>query len=463
MAVAGLPFVGARIIAQPVFVVAVAERRVAAITAGQVGKCHALALQRAPPAAPPTPPSRPHRSVARASALIDIAIDVEVHRNDATDGVADPFHPVGREVGVAGGVRRRDVPAGLAGALGRGLLVVAVAATKGRWRLGRGAVGVSPRRCSQGRQSAPREPSHRAEQGTLHCVGILDIEGLVHDVAGGLLVAPRTSPMALLKTQVRVEDRAQLREHSITYGRHWGGAVKEAAKLRGMAMHVQKHVDAFVGSARSDVSDVLLQGVDDRVDNWVRVVPHSVRVDAGEGAPRVAMNDAVDVDHRHDMEYVCLPKGAGGWRWPKDELKEALDGPRPDHFAGMLSRDDDNHRQADALPPLTFSLPLRPRVRFHAGAFRCHSPEVNVTLVGSYVLRDHQEWHWQLPDGPAQLRAHIMRFGRCVAIQLGEEPRHHGVCVRREGSKVYFVVRERHTVRPRQRVLVRSAAVAAPA
>mmetsp|Transcript_55758 Transcript_55758/g.145420 ORF Transcript_55758/g.145420 Transcript_55758/m.145420 type:complete len:222 (-) Transcript_55758:92-757(-) len=170
------------------------------------------------------------------------------------------------------------------------------------------------RDCARG---AGRVEAHRREQGALHGVGVLDAQLLVHDVTGSLSVTPGASPVALVESNVPGCNRAQLWEDCIGYRCRGVRAVEEAAELGRVPMEVQKELDALASAALSDAAQVVLQCVNHWVYDRVRIMPNPVRIHACQSAARVAVHDAVNIDHGHHVEDVSLPQTLRSWGRPQ--------------------------------------------------------------------------------------------------------------------------------------------------
>lgn len=70
-------------------------------------------------------------------------------------------------------------------------------------------------------------------------------------------------------------------------------------------MHVYEELQA-VGASLCQLVEPSFDGVDYRVEDWIRVTPSPVGIVPCVCAPRVAIHDAIHVDHGHHVEDKLL-------------------------------------------------------------------------------------------------------------------------------------------------------------
>mmetsp|Transcript_116860 Transcript_116860/g.372001 ORF Transcript_116860/g.372001 Transcript_116860/m.372001 type:complete len:258 (+) Transcript_116860:2048-2821(+) len=219
-------------------------------------------------------------------------------------------------------------------------------------------------------------------------------------------------------------------------------------------MHIQKELDALGPTALGHVSQVLLQGVDNRMYDRVRIMPNPIWIHTGQRTPGIAMHHAIHIDHGHHMEDVGLPQLSCNCRGAQDELQEALHRPRPHDFARVLPSYDGNRRAWTAWPSSLKTFCANRRRRSCNRSWPAFEAIADNVRRHRNVLRDDQGWHWQLPNGATQFGALEMSPCMSMPMQLAKKPRHHGVAVRGIRSEVNLVIQLRHIVRKRQCVQV---------
>eukprot|EP00754_Rhynchopus_humris_P044884 Rhum_TRINITY_DN4453_c0_g1::Rhum_TRINITY_DN4453_c0_g1_i1::g.14409::m.14409 len=238
-----------------------------------------------------------------------------------------------------------------------------------------------------------------------------------------------------------LEHKGGRRRHAFA---HRVAAVDEEVLVLAVPVEVgeQQHITTL---GVLDVPDQVLVVEDGRRQARRRRHPLAVEVAAAEGAAVVAVDDAVRVQHRDDLEHQvvaevpCFRVGR-----VHERVKEALEDPRGTRLSGV-------HAGAEEA-----NLPLRNLcggdlcavVALHG----CDREEVDV--VAAHALAQHllprvvrQLWvlHWKMPKVALQVRVRV-RVAVCDVARVVRVRTHHG-----EGQRVVAALCPRVQLLPRRR------------